>query len=283
MTTSRYDLLPPNATTLERDYSRSTSSLERAGQPVPTIRTAKREDIPDSVVPWLVYEYGLAEILPYVINERTALDLGIPWQRIRGTPESVRLALQWLGIDGDVDESEGGSYRWAEYQIGLDAPTTGQEIINRMTAVAALSTPARSRLQRIYSVYDHRRFVLDYSLLSDGSPLSDHSGTRPVPGGPQISYGDYHATLINAPPTLRVSTVWVYPVLVPYVDTFLLDHSLLDEDWHQLNEYIARADIIATSAARLDVRTWGSIAWPAEPWDGAGTAVGGKVTTTLAP
>ena len=62
---SRYDLLPPNATQLERDFSRATSPLERLAytstqvfspdvfepdvfddkQPVPNIRTAKRIDI----------------------------------------------------------------------------------------------------------------------------------------------------------------------------------------------------------------------------------------------
>ena len=36
MNASRYDLLPPNATQLERDLSRVTSSLERIGRPVPT-------------------------------------------------------------------------------------------------------------------------------------------------------------------------------------------------------------------------------------------------------
>jgi hypothetical protein len=74
MSASRYDLLPPNATQLERDLSRVMSSLVRTGPPVPLIRTAKRTDIPDSVVPWLIYEYGLGEILPYLgNNQRQAL------------------------------------------------------------------------------------------------------------------------------------------------------------------------------------------------------------------
>ena len=91
---SRYDLLPPNATQLERDLSRAISPLpalgplverpiltedgqqlaaedwrlmlressvpfKKPGGVTPIIRTAKRSDIPDSVVPWLNYEYGL--------------------------------------------------------------------------------------------------------------------------------------------------------------------------------------------------------------------------------
>lgn len=39
---SRYDLLPPNATPLERNLSRATSTLDRIARPVPIIRIAKR-------------------------------------------------------------------------------------------------------------------------------------------------------------------------------------------------------------------------------------------------
>lgn len=279
---SRYDLLPPNATTLERDFSRSTSSLQRAGQPVPIIRTAKRRNIPDSVVPWLIYEYGLAEILPYVSDERTALELGIPWQRIRGTPQSVTLALDWIGIDGQVEESEGGSYRWAEYQLGLAAPTTGEAIIDRMAAVAALSTPVRSRLQRIYSVYDHRRFVLDFSLLSDGGPLSDHTGTRPRPDWPQISYGDYHATSVEENATVASGALAVTSVSVPKLDLFLLSQGILDEEWHVLNLDGARTEILPTFASRFDAGTnWSDqLNWGDFSWEGTGYLVSSSSTTT---
>lgn len=272
---SRYDLLPPNATPLERDFSRSISSLQRAGQPVPIIRTAKRRDIPDSVVPWLVFEYGLAEILPYVSDERTALELGIPWQRIRGTPQSVTLALDWIGIDGQVEESEGGSYRWAEYQLGLAAPTTGEEIIDRMAAVAALSTPVRSRLQRIYSVYDHRRFVLDFSLLSDGGPLSDHTGTRPRPGWPQISYGDYRATSVEEGATVASGALAIASASVVNLDRFLLDEGIVSEEWHVLNLDGARTEVMPAFASRFDTgTTWSDqLNWGNFSWEGAGYVV----------
>jgi len=115
---SRYDLLPPNATTLERDFSRSVSSLERTGAATPVVRTAKRVGIPDSVVPWLIYEYGLGELLDFIPDQRQAIADGVPWQRIRGTPQSLIDALDWIGLEGEIDESEGGTTRWAEYQIG---------------------------------------------------------------------------------------------------------------------------------------------------------------------
>jgi len=281
MTASRYDLLPPNATQLERDFSRSISSLERAGRPVPVIRTAKRIDIPDGVVPWLVFEYGLGELLPYIESQRTAIADGVPWQRIRGTPQALLTALEWIGLDGELDESEAGSARWAEYQIGLPAPVEGEAIIRQIMGVAEISQPQRSQLQRIFSVYDHRRFVLDDSLLSEGSPLSDHTGTRPIPGGPQISFGDYHATLIDGEPTLQLALTLVLAVEVPYRDTFLLDDSLIDEDWHQLQEPIARTDVLPASVYWEEdtALQWGAFPWLAQPWSGGLDRVGGSITT----
>ena len=283
MTANRYDLLPPNATTLERDFSHTTSSLERTGRPVPTIRTAKHVGIPDGVVPWLVFEYGLAEILPYLNgDQRAAIADGVPWQRIRGTPAAILQALGWLSVDAEVDESEGGSYRWAEFQIGLAAPTTGETIISQITAVAALSAPVRSRLQRIYSVYDFRRFVLDDSLLSDGAMLSDHSGVRPRPDWPQISYGDYRSSSVTADSTVISSALSVIGIEVINLDRFLLDHSLIDEEWHVLNADGARTEYLPTTASRFDAQTnWSNLlSWGDFPWEGSAYLVSSKITTT---
>jgi hypothetical protein len=277
---SRYDLLPPNATQLERDFSRATSFLERIGRPVPIIRTAKRIDIPDSVVPWLIYEYGLAEVLEYLPDQRQALVDGVAWQRIRGTPQAILTGLSWLGLSGTIDESEGGSVRWAEYQVGLPAPVQGLEPIRRIVGVATISQPVRSRLQRVFSVYDHRRFILDDSLLSEGSPLSDHTGTRPLGlDGPQISFGDYRATLIDAAPQLQVARTEVLASLVPYLDRFILDHSFVDENWHHLNEPIVRTDVIPGSASRFTVLNWANVPWSGVPWVGSSSDAGGRITS----
>jgi P2-related tail formation protein len=280
---SRYDLLPPNATTLERDFSRSTSSLRRAGSPVPIIRTAKRVNIPDSVVPWLIYEYGLGEILPYLgNNQRQAIADGVLWQRIRGTPEAVRIALSWIGVTGLIDESEGGSARWAEYQLGLSAGTTGEQIIDDIVGVTRISSPVRSRLQRIYAVYDFRRFVLDDSLLSDGGMLSDHSGVRPRPDWPQISYGQILSSLVLENATVASTRTDVMGALVVNGDRFLLDHSLMDEDWHTLNNPGMLTSQEGVSG-RYEGQTWTSITWqPSTTWLNTNVVASSYVTTQTA-
>lgn len=279
---SRHDLLPPNATPLERDFSRSSSSLQRAGAPVPIIRTAKRVDIPDSVVPWLIYEYGLGELLAYLEDERRALAEGILWQRIRGTPQSLTIGLSWLGLDGWVEEPEGGTYRWSEFMVGLAHPTSGFDQLKRLVGLSRISAPVRSKLSRVYSVqYDMRRFVLDDSTLSDGGMLSDHSGIRlydPTLGTgrrwdfsqwdekpwsepveedlsdfPQISFGMQIGIAVAVGAALSMVSTAITGAEAPLLDTFRLSESVVDEEWHTLNYAIAvtsvsEGDVVATAS-----------------------------------
>lgn len=284
MTASRYDLLPPNATQLERDFSRATSGLQRVGPPVPTIRTAKRTNIPDSVVPWLIFEYGLGEILPYLgNNQRRAIAEGVLWQRIRGTPEAVRIALSWINVTGLVEESEGGSARWAEYQLGLSAGTTGEQIINDIVGVTRISSPVRSRLQRIYAVYDFRRFVLDNSLLSDGGMLSDHSGVRPNPDWPQISYGQIHSSLVLENASIGSGHTAVHSQLVVNGDRFQLDHSLIDEEWHTINHPALLTTQEGVSGG-YQGQVWGAFTWnQLTNWNDTNTVASSQLTEDLAP
>jgi P2-related tail formation protein len=300
---SRYDLLPPNATQMERDFVRSISSLERvspaeveevyaagvfeedvfAAQKVSiSIRTAKRVNIPSSVVPWLIYEYGLGEILPYLgDNQRRALAEGVLWQRIRGTPAAVRIALGWIGIEGLIDESEGGSTRWAEYQLGLAAATSGEQIIDDIAAVTRISSPVRSRLQRIYAVYDFRRFVLDSSLLSGGDLLSDHSGVRPRPGWPQISYGQVHSARVALSATVSSAATDVVSALVELSDRFILSRSRLDEEWHTINHPSLLTELEGDSS-RYAGQTWAAITWQPTAWGDVNVVASSTVTTESA-
>lgn len=264
---SRHDLLPPNATPLERDISRATSTLQRVAPPVPIIRTAKRVDIPDSVVPWLIYEYGLGEILPYLGNDqRLALRDGILWQRIRGTPESVRVALSWIGIQGLIEEPHGWmEVHWAEYMLGLAAATEGDEIIDRIVAIARISSPVRSRLQRIYAVHDFRLAVWGRFHWGDGSVYSDHSGVRPRPDWPQISYGRKY----------RMRAVWEGPPPPPappkraghaqLISTWRWGEDAWGVGWHMLHPRTSTTTKRGSSAQYVG-NDWGPFKWQAAKW-----------------
>lgn len=249
---SRYDLLPPNATQLERDFSRATSFLERVGPPVPTIRTAKRINIPDSVVPWLIYEYGLGELLPYLSDQRRAIAEGVLWQRIRGTPGSLKVALRWIGLDAFLEESEAGTLRWAEYQLGLEKAPNGLEQIGRLVGIARISQPVRSRLFRVYGGYDERRFRLDYHLLGEGL-LCDDSGVYNVePGWPQLSFGQKTNAQVDAGIAVADGYTHIHGRQVFYPVTWILDRDLLSDGWHVLNHPVLISKTIGSGNTGLN-------------------------------
>jgi hypothetical protein len=183
-------LLPSSSTRLERDLSASMNTLERVAAGAELIRTAKRENIPDSVVPFLIYEYGLGELLPYLSDPRTAIATGVLWQRLRGTPQSFRIALGWIGNDGTIEESEGGTINWSQFQLGLASAPVDLSQTDSVVEIGRLSSPVRSSLFRIYGGwYDGRRFKLDDHMLSGLDPLCDHTGVYLKPEWPQLSFG----------------------------------------------------------------------------------------------
>lgn len=183
-------LVPSSSTRLERDLSASMNTLERVAAGTELIRTAKRENIPDSVVPFLIYEYGLGELLPYLSDPRTAIATGVLWQRLRGTPQSFRIALGWIGNDGTIEESEGGTINWSQFQLGLASAPVDLSQTDSVVEIGRLSSPVRSSLFRIYGGwYDGRRFKLDEHLLSGMDPLCDHTGVYLKTEWPQLSFG----------------------------------------------------------------------------------------------
>ena len=234
-------LLPSNATELERDLSQSTDVLQRLPQAGQLLRTSKRQNIPDSVVPWLIYEYGLGEILPFLADPRTAISTGILWQRLRGTPESFRIALGWIGNDGTIEESEASTLRWAQFQLGLAQAPADLSQTDSVVELGRLSSPVRSSLFRIYGgFFDYRRFKLDDHLLSEGAWLCDHTGVYLKEEWPQLSFGRQHYADgeidVLAGVSAETTSHTFHTDGNTYEDRMLLSNSLLDEllwrTWH---------------------------------------------------
>lgn len=263
------DLLPSNSTRLERDLSRTGNVLPHLGAGAQRIRDAKYNDIPDSVVPWLIYEYGLGEITPYVPDMRQALVEGIQWQRLRGTRKAIEIGLGWIGFDATVEESEASTIRWADFQMGLDQAPPDLEFTENVIQVSRLSAPVRSRLFRIYGGYDHRRFRLDDHQLSGGSWLCDHTGVYVRPDWPQLSFGrefhDDHDILADAVAALSVERTrtdqgW-------YEDRLILDVNQLSElvwePWHMDAERVtvSRGHLSISGPWWQNTDTWDHATW----------------------
>lgn len=263
------DLLPSNATQLERDLSRTGDVLPKLGPSAERIRDAKRTDIPDDVVPWLIYEYGLGEITPYVPDLRQALAEGIQWQRVRGTRRAIDIGLGWIGFDATVEESEAGTLRWADFQMGLDQAPNGLEFTNNVIQISRLSAPIRSRLFRIYGGYDHRRFRLDDHLLSGGSWLADDTGVYLREDWPQLSFGREYGTEgdFTAGQELTSGIEHNYTDGGQYEDRMILSCSQLSElvwrTWHIENArvVVSRGHLTLAGPWWQPPTTWAGITW----------------------
>ena len=166
------NMLPINASALQRDLDSSIGPrqalLDSANQ-IPGIKY----DPPDELLSWLIWEYGLEQLLPYLEDPRLAIQEGVQWQRIRGTPKSLAMALGWLALDEVEIEPETPGPRFHEYQLDSGQIIAG-ELLEKLRIVSRYSAPLRSRLSRIYHGYDVRRLKLDQSDY--GALLSDYSG-----------------------------------------------------------------------------------------------------------
>ena len=240
-------LLPPNATALERSLSLSTDLLTRLGGETEPLKGFKT-DPSDSLLPWLIWEYGLGELLPYLPDPRRAIAEGIRWQRLRGTPAALTTALSWIGASATVEQETPGIH-FAEFQFDPGQVLDDDGTIANLIAMARLSAPARSRLSRIYHDWDLRRLVLDESRLGEAL-LSDHSGVFWRDGQTKLSFG---RSCQLATPPLDVGVVPVREVVrfavARLMDRYLLSFSALGDPGHTPNEEILHSHLFTLANA----------------------------------
>ncbi|QJY32139.1 phage tail protein [Diaphorobacter sp. JS3050] len=240
-------LLPANATPLEQALSLSTDALSRLALPADAIRQFKT-DPTDPLLPWLIWEYGLGELLPYLPEPRQAIAEGILWQRLRGTPAALATALSWIGMGATVEQEPPGVH-FAEFQLDPGQVLDSDTAIANLIAIARLSAPARSRLSRIYHGHDLRRVVLDESRLGEAL-LSDHSGVFWRDGQTKLSFGRVRQWV--KPPTdivlspTREATRFAVARLI---DRYLLDFSALGDPGHTRNEEILHSHLFTLANA----------------------------------
>ncbi len=240
-------LLPPNATALERSLSLSTDLLTRLGGETESLKGFKT-DPADSLLPWLIWEYGLGELLPYLPDPRRAIAEGIRWQRLRGTPAALTTALSWIGATATVEQETPGIH-FAEFQFDPGRVLDDDALIANLIAIARLSAPARSRLSRIHHGWDLRRLVLDESRLGEAL-LSDHSGVFWRDGQTKLSFG---RSCQLATPPLDFGVVPVREAVrfavARLMDRYLLSFSALGDPGHTPNEEILHSHLFTLANA----------------------------------
>ncbi len=222
-------LIPSNATALEKGLEGSFQSVLDVSQ----LRGFKtKPDAMDLIFEALVQEYGLEEVRLWIQDASKVLEEGILFQRLRGTPAAMKIALKWTGLENVVIEEAGPGEHFAEFQLGLEGLPSDLSV-EALVALADMAKPARSRFSRLYnSLYDKRRLVLDKNDYGDF--LSGDSGV--TMDGLQISLGreQAHTVLEGLLGEAMESLLRDHVAGVTDRFVFRLDDSWLDDEKTEL-------------------------------------------------
>lgn len=168
-------LLPTSAHVYERTLARAIDSTDELGPSIDGLHGLKIVNPPASFLPYLVWEYGLGMLSPYVPNLYDLIAEGLDWQRVRGTPAAVSAALGWVGYSASIEYAPVRRRWWNNCQLGLDRVRDDEADLIPIDGLTWLSIPLRSDFWRAYAGYDVR--ALEYSESRWSEALwSDDSG-----------------------------------------------------------------------------------------------------------
>ncbi|WP_317992671.1 phage tail protein [Bartonella gliris] len=180
-------LLPTHATEFEKRLADACDFHQDIDGSVLGISRAKLITRPPRFLPWLIEEYGLAELTPYVPNPYDLIDQGLAWQRIRGSLAAIEMGLAWLGISARFQPAWTGRAWWNAFQLDFDQlPERGD--LEAIEAITDLSKSLRSDFRRGTYGYDVQALEGNMSRLDD-SMLEYESGVRLTAGNTLFSFG----------------------------------------------------------------------------------------------
>ncbi|WP_024277991.1 phage tail protein [Xanthobacter sp. 126] len=224
------DLLPDTASLFERTLSQATDPTARLSESIASLHGLKVGNPPPSLLPYLVFEYGLGQLTPYLPNLYELIGAGIDWQRIRGTHAAVAQALGWLTYAGAIEQAPTRRRWWNAWQLALSRLRDDEGDLIRIEGLANLSAPKRSDFWRGHHGYDARELELGYARWG-ATLFSDQSGVTVAPGAAKWSFGrsveiDHDMTEAE----LTALGVWVPPVSAEE-----LAWTDLDASWSELD------------------------------------------------
>lgn len=151
--------------------------------------TTSKENPPPSFLPFLVYEFGLGMLTPYVDNVYDVLTEGVKWFRIRGTYGGLKKGLSFIGVTATPEPAWHGRTWWNSCQLRFpELPANDNPLLPRIEGITRLSLPFRSDLRRGVHGYDIQPLEADTTRL-DESHLDEESGIRLSAGGTVWSFG----------------------------------------------------------------------------------------------
>lgn len=185
-------LLPTNATAWERAMAEAMAVSAGVHSGINAMRRVKYVSPLPSMLPFLVWEYGLGELTPYVPNLYQLIDEGVRWQRLRGTVSAVAIGLAWIGYSATIEEEWTGRTWWNSFQLRFPAlPAQDFPDLERIEGITTLSVPKRSQLRRGVHLFDVDAAQADHSRLDDAY-LDFESGIAVTQAGTLWSFGRCH-------------------------------------------------------------------------------------------
>ncbi|EJF85355.1 phage tail protein [Candidatus Bartonella washoeensis] len=180
-------LLPNNATEFEKCLAEACDFHQDVDGSVLGISRSKLITRPPRFLPWLIEEYGLGELTPYVPNLYDLIDQGLAWQRLRGSLAAIDIGLEWLQITARFQGAWTGRAWWNSFQLYFDKlPERTQ--LEAIEAIVKLSKSLRSDFRRGVTGYDVQAMEGNMSRLDD-SLLERESGLCITAGGTLFSFG----------------------------------------------------------------------------------------------
>ncbi|SDQ99799.1 phage tail protein [Pseudovibrio sp. Tun.PSC04-5.I4] len=258
-------LLPSGAGTFTFVLAQMWDSHGRYGQHIDNIKHIGVSSTPADWVPWLIWDYGLEEVVPYVRDMQRVLSEGPEWQRARGTDRAFEIAFTWLNSEGYIDTPD-GRHQWWDYQLGFTKAPDDLEQLKQLVGLSKLSQAAEGELFRIFSQdLDYRPVRLDEHRYDDGL-FDGYSGVRLWEGSPLISVGVSRRAVFaqdGAAPVFATELISAF-IQEPGLG-LCMDEMIFDD--HPPQPIIYRSGTIFCSARVLDFETSGWPEWWPESWD----------------
>lgn len=184
-------LLPQGSELFEVAFEQSAfpqwEALNEAADRIKSVKYAA--DRPASFLPFIVYEYGLHLLRPFVPNLESLIIEGVAWERVRGTPQAIELGLRWVGYTATILSHKPNRAYWNSFQLYFGSmPRYDAPDLSQIEGIVGLSVPARSKFRRGVFGYDATALVLDGGRLDD-SLLDFESGVTFSKGNTLWSFG----------------------------------------------------------------------------------------------